>query len=205
MTTTTHPEGLPVSDDTTTPTLWRRKPIVVEARQWTGENTNDVYGWLSASGAYEHISTSSAGGVLVIHTGNGDLIVDPGIWIVKGGRGELYFCKPDVFAEDHELVEPEPEPEWQMPDGEFARVEILGHDQHTGWVTESTRAGQPVMVIRGWNGHVVAEIPGHTMYRFVPLPTPLKRPDLEPPRAIQGGWYGMDGDDEDYDNQMPAL
>ena len=28
-----------------------------------------------------------------------------------------------------------------MPDGEYARVEILGHDSHTGWVTESTRQG----------------------------------------------------------------
>lgn len=87
----------------------------------------------------------------------------------------------DAPGEEVPAAEPEP----PLPDGEYARVEILGHDHHTGWVTESTRAGQPVMVVRNWDGLVIAEVPGHSLYRFVPLATPLKRP--EPQAALPAG------------------
>lgn len=29
----------------------------------------------------------------------------PGDWIIKGIRGELYPCKPDVFEKTYEIVE----------------------------------------------------------------------------------------------------
>jgi len=67
-------------------------------------------------------------------------------------------------------------------------------------VTESTRAGQPVMVVRNWEGFVIAEVPGHSLYRFVPLPTPQKRPDPEQRRALPSGW----GDDDDDYAELPA-
>ena len=86
-----------------------------------------------------------------------------------------------------------------LPDGEYARVEILGHDSDTGWVTESTRAGQPVMVVRNWDGFVIAEVPGHSLYRFVPLATPLKRPEPRVPAAITPGDDYWDHDDDDRD------
>ena len=94
------------------------------------------------------------------------------------------------------------EPEPPLPDGEYARVEILGHDSHAGWVTEATRAGQPVMVVRDWDGRTIAEVPGHSLYRFVPLATPLKRP--EPRAAITAGAGDGDpwgSDDDDYDDE----
>jgi hypothetical protein len=73
----------------------------------------------------------------------------------------------------------------ELPEGEYARVEIMGHDDVTGWVTDGTRAGTPVMVVRGWDGQVLREVPGHALYQFFPLATPLKRPD--PPAAIEVG------------------
>jgi hypothetical protein len=95
---------------------------------------------------------------------------------------------------------PAAEPEPPLPDGEYARVEILGHDSHTGWVTESTRAGQPVMVVRNWDGLVVAEVPGHSLYRFVPLATPLKRP--EPQTALPvGAGFGYEYDEMPDDSR----
>ncbi len=95
--------------------------------------------------------------------------------------------------------EPVAEPAADLPDGEYARVEILGHDSHTGWVTESTRAGQPVMVVRNWDGFVIAEVPGHSLYRFVPLATPLKRPEPRVPAAITAGDDYWDHNDDDRD------
>jgi hypothetical protein len=82
-------------------------------------------------------------------------------------------------------------PEPSLPEGEYARVEIMGHDHETGWVTDGTRAGVPVLVIRGWDGRVLREVPGQALYQFIPLPTPLKRP--EPQRALPGaGWTGYE-------------
>ena len=123
---------------------------------------------------------------------------DPGV-VIEQADG-MRLCLPQSFtiteedepaqtlAEASEAMLPavgEP----PLPGGEYARVEIMGHDEHTGWVTESTRAGQPVMVVRDWDGFVIAEVPGHSLYRFVPLATPLKRPDAaaETRRALPAG------------------
>ena len=89
---------------------------------------------------------------------------------------------------------PPPEPkDPALPAGEYARVEIMGHDQVTGWVTDGMRAGVPVLVIRDWDGRVLREVPGQSLYQFVPLATPLKRPDPQPTvTAIGGGeWDGQ--------------
>ena len=94
---------------------------------------------------------------------------------------------------------PPPEPkDPALPPGEWARVEIMGHDQVTGWVTDGMRAGVPVLVIRDWDGQVVREVPGQSLYQFVPLATPLKRPD--PVAALPGpapGWKNLAGLDDD--------
>jgi transcriptional regulator with XRE-family HTH domain len=78
-------------------------------------------------------------------------------------------------------------PEPPLPPGEYARVEIMGHDYHTGWVTERDRAGVRVLVIADWDSRVLAEIPGQSLYRYVPLPTPLKRPDERAAIEAPGG------------------
>jgi 8-oxo-dGTP pyrophosphatase MutT (NUDIX family) len=74
-----------------------------------------------------------------------------------------------------------------LPEGEYARVEIMGHDYHTGWVTERDRAGVRVLAIADWDGRVLAEVPGQSLYKFVPLPTPLKRPDERAAIEAAGG------------------
>lgn len=88
-----------------------------------------------------------------------------------------------------------------LPAGEYARVELMGHNPHTGWVTDGVRAGAPVMVIRDWDGRVIAEAPGTSLYRFVPLPTPQKRPEESPePRALAApAWVDPDDDDDPDD------
>lgn len=102
--------------------------------------------------------------------------------------------------------EPAPSQEPQLPPGEYARVEIMGHDSVTGWVSDGTRAGMPVMIVRDWDGRVVREVPGHALYQFFPLATPLRRPDplsvLPPGVAMElpaaeayEGFYGEADDD----------
>lgn len=46
---------------------------------------------------------------LVIHTWEGDMRASAGDWIITGTAGELYPCKPEIFAETYEPVEAETE------------------------------------------------------------------------------------------------
>ena len=88
------------------------------------------------------------------------------------------------------------EPADPRPEGFYGRVEIPGMRNHTGWVTEETRFGTQLAVVRDWNGVVIAEMGIGPACRVLHLPTPLKRP--EPVAAL--GWADHDPD-EDLDDE----
>lgn len=48
------------------------------------------------------------GDKLIIPTLEGDHTANVGDWIICGVAGELYPCKPDIFAATYEPVEPTP-------------------------------------------------------------------------------------------------
>ena len=76
---------------------YRKKPVVVEAVQWTGENHAEMCEFIDPE-AFEIIPRIG----LVIHTLEGDHHASPGDYIIKGVNGEFYPCKPDIFAKTHE-------------------------------------------------------------------------------------------------------
>lgn len=41
---------------------------------------------------------------LVIHTLEGDMIAEPGDWIITGIHGEQYPCKPDIFKKTYKKI-----------------------------------------------------------------------------------------------------
>jgi len=43
--------------------------------------------------------------MLSIKTLEGRMRVDPNDWIIKGVEGELYPCKPDIFAATYDAVD----------------------------------------------------------------------------------------------------
>lgn len=43
---------------------------------------------------------------LWIGTLEGNMVASPGDWIIRGVNGELYPCKPDIFAKTYEAVQP---------------------------------------------------------------------------------------------------
>lgn len=45
---------------------------------------------------------------VIIHTLEGDMEAMPGDWIIRGVKGELYPCKPDIFEATYERVDGEP-------------------------------------------------------------------------------------------------
>lgn len=83
---------------------YRKKPVVIEAIQRTGDNDTEIvewaYGGWSDSRMWQHQD-----GSLVIPTLEGDHKAGVGDWIIKGVKGEFYPCKNDVFVISYEAVE----------------------------------------------------------------------------------------------------
>ena len=77
---------------------YRKKPVVVEAIRFTGDNQNKVMEF-AGNNIYEMGDISC-----VIHTLEGDMIAMLGDYIIKGVNGEFYPCKPDVFEKTYEPV-----------------------------------------------------------------------------------------------------
>ncbi|MCP3683986.1 MAG: hypothetical protein GY861_14995 [bacterium] len=82
---------------------YRKKPVIIEAIQWTGENIEEIRGITSGKSCEMH---ASSGGVvnIIIPTLEGDMIASPGDFIIRGIKGEYYPCKPDIFAATYETA-----------------------------------------------------------------------------------------------------
>ncbi len=80
---------------------YRKKPIVIEAIQWMKEGDHPavtIPTWSHEGGS----TCSECGKPLdkihgIINTLEGVGRVCPGDYIIKGIKGELYPCKPDIF------------------------------------------------------------------------------------------------------------
>lgn len=84
---------------------YRKKPIVIEAAQYDGDNEFDIKDW--AQGVITSPFTYGKNPPnLEIKTLEGVMQANVGDWIIKGVKGEFYPCKPDVFAATYEPVEP---------------------------------------------------------------------------------------------------
>lgn len=87
---------------------FRKKPVVIEAFQYDGDliysdGTPYVPGW--AMEANENgVFIWQGQGDLYIKTLEGDMLVTPGDYVIKGVQGELYPCKPDIFEATYEEV-----------------------------------------------------------------------------------------------------
>jgi len=77
---------------------YRKKPVVIEAVQWTGSNLQDV----AAIGGGSEYGQDFLGDDLTIKTLEGEMRASPGDWIIRGVKGELYPCKPDIFEATYE-------------------------------------------------------------------------------------------------------
>jgi len=95
---------------------YRKKPVVIEAIEWTGENHRPMFNFLfdgeipdsesiKAEGKNFYISHGKVIGGLVIKTLEGEHIATIGDYIIKGVNGEFYPCKPDIFAKTYEVAE----------------------------------------------------------------------------------------------------
>jgi len=84
---------------------YRKKPVVIEAWQVTDEWFDDDHSF----GPLGHITRSFVVDPslkrLDIQTLEGIMAARVGDWIIKGIKGELYPCKPDIFEATYEPVD----------------------------------------------------------------------------------------------------
>lgn len=84
--------------------LYKKKPDVIEAFLWTGgvHQIRDQVWICDAMRRGEVFFISPV--VLVIKTPEGTMVAKRGDWIIRGVKGEIYPCKPDIFAATYEAV-----------------------------------------------------------------------------------------------------
>ena len=78
---------------------YRKKPVVIDAMQWKGDNWIEIDEFVTCN----H-ETFPSDGVVIIPTLEGDMRADVGDWIIKGVNDEFYPCKPDIFEKTYDKL-----------------------------------------------------------------------------------------------------
>ncbi len=88
---------------------FRKKPVIVEAVRWTGENLAELSNFARDKNGASMLGIPNADESLQIRTledGKGvtqvEHVANKGDWIVKGLHGEFYAVKPDIFEATYE-------------------------------------------------------------------------------------------------------
>jgi hypothetical protein len=92
-----------MTPDKETEMKYRKKPVVIEAIEYTGASSSE-----SAVSDFvgQTLELRDVGGILcpIIPTLEGEHIASPGDWIIRGVKGECYPCKPAIFAATYDKV-----------------------------------------------------------------------------------------------------
>ena len=89
---------------------YRKKPVVIEAIQYNGNNGREIGDWATINGdrnilqspVLEPSPNNPTGSYLQIVTLEGTMTACVSDWIIKGVQGEFYPCKPDIFEQTYE-------------------------------------------------------------------------------------------------------
>ena len=85
--------------------LYRKKPIVIEAVQYEGNgNISESPQWIWEAFKSKVLRPTSGSDPLYIKTFEGSLLVKPNSYIIRGVKGELYPCEPEIFEQTYEKV-----------------------------------------------------------------------------------------------------
>lgn len=91
---------------------FRKKPVVIDALEVRiiigamcgvgGLEPADLPVWLGEALSTEAVRILD--GKLVVRTLEGEMTADLGDWLIRGVKGEIYPCKPDIFEATYERV-----------------------------------------------------------------------------------------------------
>lgn len=87
---------------------YRKLPVEIDAIQYHGSNLGAVFAFIDAGRGTTTVDVYApddpAEGHIDIPTLEGTMRATVGDWIIRGVKGELYPCKPDIFAATYEPV-----------------------------------------------------------------------------------------------------
>ena len=79
--------------------LYRKKPVEVEAFQF---GVDCLPSWLHDGVQRGYVSIKN--GCVYIKTLEGTMVANKGDFIIKGIKGEIYPCKPDIFKQTYDKI-----------------------------------------------------------------------------------------------------
>ena len=82
---------------------FRKKPVVIEAVQWDGKLESIEK--LMIGSTCQSVEQDLCDPSLIIETLEGKMRAEIGDWIIRGVKGELYPCKPNIFDKTYEKAE----------------------------------------------------------------------------------------------------
>lgn len=87
-------------------TMFRKKPVVIEARHYDGgrEAAYSLIDWIDQDAEGNDAVYDPEDNGVAIKTLEGVMTAVPGDWIIRGVQGEFYPCKPDIFAATYDEV-----------------------------------------------------------------------------------------------------
>lgn len=83
---------------------FRKKPIVIEAVQWTGKYGQPSCVKRPGPGLEHLLPVDGLLNTGIIDTLEGPHLVREGDWIITGIKGEVYPCRRDIFEMTYESV-----------------------------------------------------------------------------------------------------
>lgn len=144
------------------PLFWTKRPVTIEAVRFDGIERVDDTGEPMFNGSFEPPawlidslakSESEEGAVwtdhecLFIRTLEGEHRAQPGDWIIRGVKGELYPCKPTIFEVTYEAADT---PDFPANAREIGGV-MMAERFDFGLAVHALRHGHRV-ARAGWNG-----------------------------------------------------
>jgi len=89
---------------------FRKKPVVIEAVKWNGDNLREIIDFTGLHSSaekwtwdeYEKVVREQ--GLKIFSLEGSNFKVTVGDMIIKGVKGECYACKPDIFEATYEPV-----------------------------------------------------------------------------------------------------
>jgi hypothetical protein len=84
---------------------YRKKPVVIDA--WripfdSDDATSEIPAWVVSAMTNGSLDLIDADHKVSINTLEGKLTANQGDWLIRGVKGELYACKPDIFELTYE-------------------------------------------------------------------------------------------------------
>lgn len=99
---------------------YRKKPVVIEAVRWTGDNEEEIKRFAPIAAVFKYIVSNDKmtslcmekpqsgyieGVILEIDTLEGVMQASLGDYIIRGVNGEYYPCKSNIFEKTYEKAE----------------------------------------------------------------------------------------------------